>query len=117
MHTGVVEAKPNAWSAGTWRPWTIWLPGTLALVWSGLLIIADGLAGAMGAWGTPDLPRVLRWERAGVLGHSLLVASGALVLAVGLRFPARRRAAAVAAWIIIPVAFGWFLLTGRLGSG
>jgi hypothetical protein len=44
-----------------------------------------------------------------------MVAS-ALALAAGVRFPARRRAAAITAWIIIPVGFGWFLLTGRLGS-
>jgi hypothetical protein len=89
----------------------------LALAWSALLIIADGLAGVMGSWGTSDLPALLRWQRAGVIGHCILLATSALVLAVGLRYPARRQAAAITAWIIIPVGFGWFLLTGRLGNG
>jgi hypothetical protein len=83
-----VEAKPHAWSRGTWRPWSIWLPGILALAWSALLIIPDGLAGVMGRWGNSDLPTLLRWQRAGVIGHS-----------------------------IIPAGLGWFLLTGRLGNG
>lgn len=112
-----MEAKPHAWSRGTWRPWTIWLPGVLALAWSVLLIIADGLAAVMGSWGTSDLPALLRWQRAGVIGHSILVATSAVILAVGLRYPSRRHAAAIMAWIIIPVGLGWFLLTSRLGNG
>jgi hypothetical protein len=51
----------------------------------------------MGSWGTPDLPVLLRWQRAGVIGHSVLMATSAPVLAVGLRFPSRRRAAAITA--------------------
>jgi len=110
-----VEAQPNARPSGTWRPWSIWLPGTLALAWSGLLIIADGLVGVMGGWDTPP-PGLYRWVRAGMIGHWVLVAASALVLAAGLRFPPLRRAAAITAWIIIPVGFGWFVLTGRLAS-
>jgi hypothetical protein len=44
------------------------------------------------------------------------MAVSALVLAAGLRFPAQRRAAALTAWVIVPVGFGWFLLTGHLSS-
>lgn len=112
-----MEAKPHAWTGGTWRPWTVWLPGVVALVWSALLIIADGLAGIMGSWGNQDLPRLHRWQLAGVIGHCVLVIVSALALMVGLRFPSRRRAAAITAWIVIPVGFGWFILTGRLSSG
>lgn len=115
MHTDAVEAQPNTHPGGTWRPWSIWLPGTLALAWSGLLIIADGLAGVMGSWDTPP-PGLDRWVRAGVIGHCVLAGISALVLVAGLRFPSRRRAAAITAWIIIPVGFGWFVLTGRLAS-
>ena len=115
MDTGFVEAQPDARPRGTWRPWSIWLPGALALVWSGLLMIADGLAGVMGSWDTPQ-PGLYRWVRTGVIGHCVLAAASALVLAAGLRFPSRRRAAAITAWIIIPAGFGWFLLTGRLAS-
>lgn len=91
------------------------MPGALAVAWSASLIIADGLAGVMGSWDTPP-PGLMRWVRAGVAGHCVLVAVSALVLATGLRFPSRRRAAALAAWVLIPVGFGWFVLTGRLGS-
>lgn len=115
MHTVALDAQHDARPCGTWRPWSIWLPGTLALAWSGLLIIADGLAGVMGGWDAPP-PGLYRWIRAGVIGHCVLVAASALVLAVGLRFPSRRRAATITAWIIIPVGFGWFLLAGRLAS-
>lgn len=110
-----MSTEPNACPGGTWRPWTIWLPGALAVAWSGLLIIADGLAGVMGSWDTPP-PGLMRWVKVGVIGHCVLVAASALVLAEGLRFPARRRAAALTAWVIIPVGFGWLLLTGRLAS-
>jgi hypothetical protein len=106
---------PNARPGGTWRPWTIWLPGALAVAWSVLLMIADGLSGVMGSWDIPP-PGLMRWVRAGVIGHCLLMAVSVLVLGAGLRFPSQRRAAAVTAWVIIPVGFGWFLLTGRLSS-
>jgi hypothetical protein len=38
-------------------------------------------------------------------------------LAIGLSRPARRRVAVMAAWLIIPVGFGWLLLLGRLIGG
>ena len=115
VHTSAVKAQPDARPPGAWRSWSIWLPGTLALAWSGLLIIADGLAGVMGSWDTPP-PGLYRWVRTGVIGHCVLVAASALTLAVGLRFSSRRRPAAITAWIIIPVGLGWFLLTGRFSS-
>jgi hypothetical protein len=86
------------------------------VTWSGLLIIADGLVGVMGSWDTPP-PGLYRWVRAGMIGHCALAAAGVLVLAAGLRFPSWRRAAAVTAWVIIPIGCGWFVLTGRLASG
>jgi len=33
------------------------------------------------------------------------------------RFPARRRAAAITAWMIIPAGLGWLVLTARLLGG
>lgn len=111
MSTPLRNTRPGR----TWRPWTIWLPGSLAVAWSGLLIVADGLSGVMGSWDTPP-PGLMRWVRAGVIGHCVLMAVSALVLTAGLRFPAQRRAAALTAWVIIPVGFGWFLLAGRLSS-
>jgi hypothetical protein len=106
-----LAARPG----GTWRPWTIWLPCVLAFIWSILLIVADGLAGVMGSWDTP-MPG-LGWIKVGMIGHCALAAASVVVLVAGLRFPSRRRAAVIAAWMIIPAGIGWLLLVGRLVSG
>lgn len=110
-----MEATPAVQTGRTWRPWTVWLPGVLALAWSLLLIVADNLAGVMGSWDTPAPG--LRWLWVGVIGHCALAAASVLVLVVGLSSPSRLRAAAITAWMIIPVGFGWALLTGHLISG
>ena len=110
-----MEATRTVQPGRTWRPWTIWLPGVLALVWSLLLIVADNLEGVMGSWDTPAPG--LRWLWAGVAGHCALAVASVLALVAGLSFPSRRRAAVIAAWMIIPVGFGWTLLTGHLISG
>jgi hypothetical protein len=100
---------------GIWRPWTIVLPGVLALFWCALLIIADGATAVMASWDTP-MPGS-RWVPAGLAGHCLLGAAAVVLLATGLSIPARRRMAAIAAWLIIPAGFGWLLVMGRLMSG
>jgi hypothetical protein len=86
---------------GTWRPWTIVLAGAVAFAASVLLIVADGLGGVM----------------AGIIGHCLLAAGSVVLLAAGLKRAACRRAAAIAAWMIIPIGAAWFVLVGRLISG
>lgn len=91
------------------------LPGVLALVWSALLILADGATGIMASWDTP-MPGV-RWITAGLIGHAVLGLASVVLLVMGLTVPARRRAAAIAAWLLIPVGFGWLLIMGRLISG
>ncbi|MGO8883064.1 MAG: hypothetical protein ACLPUO_17725 [Streptosporangiaceae bacterium] len=50
----------------TWQRWTIWLPGTLAFAASGLLIGADGIAGVMGSWDTPEPG--LGWIKVAITG-------------------------------------------------
>jgi hypothetical protein len=112
--TGLMRNKPAARSAVTWRRGTIWLPGMLAFAASGLLIVADGLAGVMGSWDTPAPG--LRWIKVGVIGHCILAAASVVVLGAGLRCPSWRRAASITAWMIVPIGFAWFLLTGRLAS-
>jgi hypothetical protein len=97
-----------------WRPWTIWLPGLLALAVCGLLVVADALAGVMGSWDTPAPG--LAWIKAAVIGHCALAAASVAVLTLGVARPPWRRAAAIAAWMIIPAALAWFLLAGRLAS-
>jgi hypothetical protein len=113
-----VHSEPAAAPAaavGSWRPWTILLPGVLALLWSALLILADGAAGIMASWDTP-MPGG-RWITAGLAGHCLLGVASAALLVTGLRVPARRRAAAISAWLIIPAGLGLLLLVGRLVGG
>jgi hypothetical protein len=107
--------KLPARPAVTWRRGTIWLPGTVAFAASGLLIVADGLAGVMGSWDTPAPG--LRWIKVGVVGHCILAAASVVVLGAGVRRPSWRRGAAITEWMIVPVGFAWFLLTGRLASG
>jgi hypothetical protein len=103
-----------AHAGGVWRPWTIWLPCVLALIWSGLLVAGDVVADLMGSWDTPAPG--LGWIRAAIIGHCVLAGVSLLALVTGLRFPSRRRAAAVA-WMVIPAALGWALLTVRLLGG
>jgi len=107
-------AQPAA-PADSWRPWTIVLPGVLALFWSALLILADGATGIMASWDTP-VPGA-RWVAIGLAGHCFLGAASVVLLATGLRIPARRRTAAIGAWLLIPVGFGWLLVMGALVGG
>lgn len=106
-----VAARPGH----TWRPWTIWLPCTLAFTASGLLIVADWFAMVMGSWDTPAPG--LRWIKAAIIGHCALAAASVVVLGAGMRRPGWRRAAAITAWMIIPAGVASFLLAGRLASG
>lgn len=107
------ESPPAA--GPCWRPWTVVLPGVLALVWSGLLILADGAMGMMASWDTPM--RGSRWVTVALVGHCLLGLASVVLLATGVGIPARRRFAAITAWLIIPVAFGWLLVIGRFVGG
>ena len=109
------DRDEDAGPGRAWRPWTIWLPGLLALAASGLLVIADALAGVMGSWDTPAPG--LRWITAAVIGHCAPAVLSLVVLAAGATRPSRRRAAAIAAWMIIPAGVAWFLLAVRLASG
>lgn len=91
------------------------LPGVLALLWSALLILADGATGIVASWDTP-MPGA-RWITTGLVGHCVLGVTSVALLVTGLSIPARRRFAAISAWLIIPVGFGWLLLMGRLIGG
>jgi hypothetical protein len=69
--TGPVRDKLAAPAGGTWRPWAIWLPCTLAFAASGLIVVVDGVGLVMGSWDTPAPG--LRWLDAGVIGPCVLV--------------------------------------------
>ena len=91
------------------------VPGVLALLWSALLILADGATGIVASWDTP-MPGA-RWITTGLVGHCVLGVASAALLVMGLSVPDRRRVAAIAAWLIIPAGFCWLLLMGRLIGG
>jgi hypothetical protein len=114
MRTALVKAEPAA-RGRTWRPWTIWVPCLLALIWSGLLVVGDVFADLMGSWDTPAPG--LGWIKVAIIGHCVLAGASVVLLVTGLGFPSWRRVAAVAAWMIIPVGLGWALLTARLLAG
>jgi RsiW-degrading membrane proteinase PrsW (M82 family) len=82
---------------------------------SGLLVIADGLAGVMASWDTPS-PGI-GWIRVAIAGHCLLAVVSVVLFGLGTRPSSRHRGVTIMAWLIIPVALGWFLLAGRLAAG
>jgi hypothetical protein len=99
----------------TWRPWTIAVAGVLGLLASLLLLVADGLAGVLNNWGGP--PAAGTWLGVAAVGHGVLALASVVLFGVGFWTPGRRRAAVLAAWAIIPVGVGWFVLCGRLAAG
>ena len=114
VHTAYVEATP---AARTWRPWTIWLPCVLAFLWSLFLIFLEIVAVLLSNFTDSGPPPPAGWIYPAVIGHCVLAVASVLALVTGLRVPSRRRAAAITAWIIIPVGLGWLLLTSRLLGG
>lgn len=108
-----MEVAPTA---RIWRPWTIWLPAVLAFFWSGLLIFTEVVAGLVSNLNDTAPPR-LGWVYPAIIGHCLLAGAGVVALVTGLRFPARRRAAAITAWLVIPAGLGWLVLTARVLGG
>ena len=114
LNTEAMSGKLATERGDAWRPWTIWLPCALAFAWSGLLVVADGYATVMGSWDT-SAPG-LGWLGVGAAGQGVLAAVDVGILVAGVKWPRRRRAAVIAAWMLIPVGFAWFILTGRLSS-
>ena len=108
-------AKAGEGAAGPWQPWTVAVPCVVAFVSSGLLVAADGIAGVMGSWDTPAPG--LWWIRYAIIGHCLLAVASVVLFGLGVKNPAFRRTAAIMAWTILPVGFGWLLLVGRVLIG
>jgi len=94
----------------TRRRWSIWLPCVLAFLWSGFLIFGDVIATLASLLNDNAEPQT-GWVYPAVFGHCVLAGASVLALRVGLRSPSRRRTAAIAAWMIIPLGLGWAALT------
>jgi hypothetical protein len=111
VHTAYVEATTTA---RTWHPWTIWLPCVLAFLWSGFLIFGEVFVVLVSNLADSGPPPPEGWIYPAVMGHCILAGASVLALVTGLRHPSRRRAAAITAWMIIPVGLAWAVLTSRL---
>ena len=98
-----------------WRRWTVGVAAFLALLVSLLLLVGDGLAGVLNNLGGGP-PSAGTWLGVAAAGHGTLAVASAVLFGLGFANSARRRAAVLAAWAIIPVGIGWFLLCGRLAS-
>jgi hypothetical protein len=48
------------------------------------------------------------WLKVGLIGQWVLVLISGLVLAVGRRRPQSRKAASIAAWVVVGLTVGWF---------
>jgi hypothetical protein len=108
VHNAYVEAAPPAW--------TIWLPCALAFLWSIFLIFIEFFLALYSNF-TDSTPPPMGWVYPAIYGHCVLAGASVLALVVGLRYPSRRRAAAITAWLIIPVALGWLVLIANLLGG
>jgi len=108
---------PAKGEAKTWRRWTIVVAALLAIPVSVLLLAGDALAGVLNAAFGSGPQSAGIFVKIAMIGHGALALGGAFLLGVGLTNAARRRAATLAAWAIIPVGIGWFFLWGRLAAG
>ena len=101
----------TARQSGTWRPWALWLPCSLAILWSGLLTLFDFAEVVMS--NLTSQPGTA-WVNLGFIGQCVLTAASVLLLVTGLRRPSWRKAAAITAWLIIPASIGWSQLISHL---
>ena len=113
MHTAHMDVKP---ADRTRRPWTIWLPGALAFLWSLFLIFTDVILSLLSNL-TDSAPPPQGWVNPAIIGHCVLAGVSVLALVIGLRVPSQRRAAAITAWLVIPAGLGWLVLCMRLLGG
>jgi len=92
--------------------WAMWLPCVFAVVVAGLFIVVDLAGLIMGSWDTPVAG--LGWLKAGATGQFGLAIVAAAALIAGVPRPGWHRGAAIAAYAIIALEIGWFLLTRML---
>jgi len=115
-----MEATPDG-GRRAWAPWTVMLPGTVA--------VAETVAlGTVGGWGvgfgvgstckddfscgSTSCARCASfnaWWIAGGIGQWVLVVVALVLLVLGWRRPGSRRVTAIAAWSLIPLAIAWIV--------
>ena len=110
-----MQEKPADQHGKPWRLWTALVACGLAVIVSGLLAIADGLAAVMASWDTTS-PGI-GWIHVAIIGHCVLAGAGAVLFGMALRPSSRHRGEGIAGWTIIAAGIAWFLLAGRLASG
>ena len=66
---------------------------------------------------TDSAPPPQGWVDPAIIGHCVLAGVSVLALVIGQRVPSRRRAAAITAWMVIPVGLGWLVLCTRVLGG
>ena len=122
----MTKASPGP-QARPWRPWTICWPASLVSIQAFVFATAGAFAVGFGlassctdkfSCGDPCAPcaTLYGWLRANTIGQWALVAAGFLLLAFGLHRPARRRAAAITAWVLVPFPFLLIALTTVVGG-
>ena len=113
-------------SRRTWRPWTFVLPAALATAvclflgtigWLAVEMLG-GLNCAMSDGPPPPGcgPAIDWWPVAGGLGQWVLAAAVITLSARSRAKPGLRRSGAIACWLVIPLAAGWFALCLMLSS-
>ena len=110
-----------------WRPWTVQLPAGLAVLASillgtiGWLVIgaqtAIGCAPIEGPTPTGCGGSGWPWVVAGILGQCAIAAAVITAGSRSLSRPGTRRSTAIACWLAIPLAAGWFALSLWLWRG
>jgi hypothetical protein len=90
----------------------MWLPCVFAVVVAALFIVVDLVGLVMGSWDTPVAG--LGWLKGGAIGQSVLAIVAGAVLVAGATHPSWHRRAAIAAYAIIALEIGWFVLTRML---
>jgi hypothetical protein len=100
--------EPPVDAPGTWRSWTIWPPCVLAFVTSVYFFLLAVVVSVNNGFDGPTTD--ITGTEAALLGTAGFVAVATLtLLIVGLAQPPRRRAVAIAAWLLAAIPWLWLL--------
>jgi len=103
-----------------WRQRTVIVPALLTLLACTLLgtvgwyFLGVAIAFNCGMSGTDCGTVAKLWLAAAGIGVWVLAAAAVILLVASRGRPGVRRSAAIACWVLLPAAVGWFYLAGRL---